>query len=57
STTWRGLSDKHKDGVTEKKAVALMAEHPTLIKRPLFERGDQVRVGFDDDVRAWLESG
>lgn len=52
STTWRGLSDAEKDGVTEKKALALMAEHPTLIKRPVIEKGStQVFVGWSKDVQ------
>lgn len=52
STTWRGLSDAEKDGVTEKKALALMAEHPTLIKRPVIENGaTQVFVGWSKEVQ------
>ena len=35
STTWRGLDDAEKSDMTEAKALALMAQHPTLIKRPL----------------------
>ncbi len=55
STTWRGLSDAEKDGVTEKKALALMAEHPTLIKRPVIENGPtQVFVGWSKDVQEKL---
>ena len=45
-TTWRGLSDKDKDGVTEARAVALMAAHPALVKRPVFEAGSKIVVGF-----------
>ena len=52
STTWRGLSDAEKDDVTEKKALALMAEHPTLIKRPVIEKGaTQVFVGWSKNVQ------
>lgn len=51
STTWRGLSDAEKDGVNEKKAVALMAAHPTLIKRPVIESGGDVFVGWKKDVQ------
>ena len=52
STTWRGLSDAEKEGVTEQKALALMAEHPTLIKRPVIEKGPtQVFVGWSKDVQ------
>ncbi len=53
STTWRGLSDADRTGVTEAKAIALMAAHPTLIKRPIIERGDtEVYVGWTKDVAA-----
>jgi len=52
STTWRALPDADKLGLTESKAVALMAANPTLIKRPLIARGDtQVYVGWTDDVK------
>ncbi len=52
STTWRGLSDAEKGGVKEKKAVALMVEHPTLIKRPVIENGPtQVFVGWSKEVQ------
>jgi len=50
-TTWRGLADKDRDGVDEARAVALMVEHPALIKRPVFEatnaKGEgEVVIGF-----------
>ncbi len=52
STTWRGLDDADKDGITEKKALTLMAAHPTLIKRPIIENGPtQVFVGWSKDVQ------
>lgn len=53
STTWRALPEDQKTGLTEAKAVALMAAHPTLIKRPLISRGPtEVYVGWTDAVRA-----
>ncbi len=54
STTWRGLSDSEKSDVDEAKAVALMAEHTTLIKRPVIEAGGNVTVGWTADVQAGL---
>ncbi len=52
STTWRGLADAEKDSVNEKRAVALMTEHPTLIKRPVIENGPtQVFAGWSKDVQ------
>ena len=47
-TTWRKLSDAEKDGVDAAKAKALMMEKAALIKRPVFESGSTVIVGFKD---------
>lgn len=52
STTWRNLPDADKADVGKAKALALMAEHPTLIKRPLIQRGStEVHVGWTDAVK------
>ncbi len=52
STTWRNLPDADKAGITEKKALALMAANPTLMKRPIIENGPtQVFVGWSKDVQ------
>lgn len=48
STTWRGLSEREKDFAGEAQAVALMEKHPALIKRPVFDLGGAVIVGFRD---------
>ncbi len=32
---------------TRAEAIALMARHPNLIKRPILVQGDQVALGFD----------
>jgi arsenate reductase (glutaredoxin) len=49
-TTFRKLPDEQKAGLTERKAVALMLAHPSLIKRPVLETGGRVLVGFKPDV-------
>lgn len=50
STTWRGLSDAEK--VMDPKD--LLAEHPTLLKRPVII-GDEMTIGWDKTVQAkWL---
>lgn len=55
STTWRGLSDVEKAGVDKAKALALMGEHPTLIKRPVITNEDITTVGWKADVQTrWL---
>ena len=53
-TTWRGLDENAKEDVNETTAVALMAAHPALIKRPVFEWGGRVVVGFKDEQRREL---
>ena len=45
-TTFRKLPDKDKEGLTEKKAIALMLAQPSMIKRPVLEAGGRLLVGF-----------
>jgi len=46
-TTFRKLSDKDKEGLNEKKAIALMLAQPSMIKRPVLELpGGKLLVGF-----------
>ena len=55
-TTFRKLPDKDKAGLTEKKAIALMLEQPSMIKRPVLELGrGKVMVGFKPDDYAGLK--
>ena len=54
STTWRGLSDAEKTAADGPGAAALLAEHPTLMKRPVIVAGDAVHVGWSKDVQAAL---
>jgi arsenate reductase len=55
-TTWRNLPQEDKDGIEEEKAKVLMANNPTLIKRPLFEAGSAILVGFSSDQQAALKA-
>lgn len=54
SLTWRNLPEAHKAEVDIDKAAALMLDHPTLIKRPIFDNGIRVFVGFDAAAREAL---
>ncbi|MBL6616145.1 MAG: ArsC family reductase [Reyranella sp.] len=45
-TTFRKLPDKDKEGLTEKKAIALMEAQPSMIKRPVLDVGGKLLVGF-----------
>lgn len=53
-TTWRKLPDAGTAAVDAASAVALMVEHPALIKRPVFETGADIVVGFKDAQKAAL---
>ncbi len=46
STTWRQLDEADRADLTAERAVALMIDHPTLIKRPVLEYGERVLVGY-----------
>ena len=54
STSWRQLSDDQKSDLTTDKAIALMLEIPTLIKRPILDDGRQWLVGFNLELYASL---
>jgi len=50
STSWRQLSATDKSGMDEEKALQLMMQHPTLIKRPILDTGDKLILGFSSDA-------
>ena len=45
-TTFKKLPEADRDGLTEKKAIALMLAQPSMIKRPVLDRGGALLVGF-----------
>jgi arsenate reductase len=49
-TTFRKLPDADRDGLTERKAVALMLAQPSMIKRPVLEKGGELTVGFKPEA-------
>ena len=46
---WRKLSEEERANIDEAKALALMAQYPALIKRPVLDTGKQLLVGFDPE--------
>ena len=52
---WKKLSEEQRANVDEKKALALMAETPSLIKRPVLDTGADLLVGFDEATYAKLK--
>ncbi|HEV7881869.1 ArsC family reductase [Bradyrhizobium sp.] len=51
-TTFRKLPEADKEGLNERKALALMLAQPSMIKRPVLEAGGKLLVGFKPDVYA-----
>jgi Spx/MgsR family transcriptional regulator len=49
STTWRQLTEAQKTDLNADKALQLLVDHPTLIKRPILETSDDFIVGFNAD--------
>ena len=45
-TTFRKLPEKDREGLNEKKAIALMLDQPSMIKRPVLDIGGRLLVGF-----------
>ena len=55
SLTWRKLPEVDRANVTHDRALALMLDHPTLVKRPVLEHRKFVEVGFSpEDYEAVL---
>jgi len=51
STTWRELPADQKEDLDRSQGVCLMADYPTLIKRPVIEADGEVTVGWTKDVQ------
>jgi Spx/MgsR family transcriptional regulator len=49
-TTFRALPDADKQDLDAGKAVALMLAQPSMIKRPILDRGGRLTAGFKPEV-------
>lgn len=54
-TTFRKLPVQKKADLTPAKAIDLMLEQPSMIKRPVLERGQTLIVGFSPEKYAALK--
>jgi Spx/MgsR family transcriptional regulator len=54
-TTFRGLPEAKKQSLDARKAVTLMLEQPSMIKRPVLVRGKTLLVGFDAEKYSALK--
>ena len=48
-TTWRKLDEKVKSSVDEKTAIQIMLNNPSIIKRPVLIKTNNIIVGFKAD--------
>jgi len=48
-TTFRKLPDSERQNIDERKAIKLMLEQPSMIKRPVLEHGRTLLVGFTEE--------
>ena len=46
---WKKLTEDQRAVVDEAKALALMSDYPSLIKRPVLDCGENLLVGFDPE--------
>jgi arsenate reductase len=51
-TTFRKLPDADKASIEARKAIDLMLAQPSMVKRPVLERGGEIIVGFKPEIYA-----
>ena len=54
-TTFRKLPDKARQNLDEVKALRLMLDQPSMIKRPVLEHGKTLLVGFSPEKYSALK--
>ena len=48
STTWKQLDEATRHNMDQASAIKTLVAHPTLIKRPLLDTGNEHTVGFKE---------
>ena len=51
-TTYRQLSDLEKSSLTETNVIALLVQHPAMIKRPILDVDGELILGFKAELYA-----
>lgn len=54
SLTWRKIPEVDRAGMTRDRALSVMLDHPTVVKRPVLEYGQSVDVGYSPTRYAQL---
>lgn len=49
-TTWRKLDEAQKQDINEGRAIELMLEHTSMIKRPVIQHDTGLLLGFDEEA-------
>lgn len=47
--TWRKFSEAQKQNLSKTKAIQLMLENSSVIKRPIIEKGKKILIGFNEE--------
>ncbi len=59
-TNWRKLDEADKADMNEAKAATLMVAHEATVKRPVWEKDGEFRLGFapkdQEAIKAWARS-
>jgi arsenate reductase len=48
--TWRKIPEAEREGLNEARALKLLEQHSSAIKRPVIEAGGKLLVGFDEEA-------
>ncbi|MBB3592855.1 Spx/MgsR family transcriptional regulator [Rhizobium sp. BK529] len=56
-TTFRNLSDAAREDLDREKAIALMLDQPSMIRRPVLETGGKLLIGFKPEIYAQTFKG
>ena len=49
-TTWRNLSEEHREALNGSNCVDVLLGAPTLMKRPIIEINEQFLIGFNSSI-------
>lgn len=55
-TTWRKIPDDVKESLDDAGKIKLLAQNEAMIKRPIFDLGDQRIIGFSKKEQGHLEA-
>lgn len=49
-TTWRRIDEKRREKLSPERAIELMTEYPSIIKRPVVDQRGLVSVGYNEQA-------